>query len=495
MNEDCIPQSQRSNNNHLKQDSITKLKDSTKNLNNSSAQKRQFEIIELEEPKNSLESPILRLSNCTPNKVSRLTNCTSPKSNASNDRLEAHLRGFGVDISPENNEFEGDDRLKNATGKSSSKDTPRKSPRNSLRNSPRRSPRGSPRSPRKKIKTSFLEIIKGVEESAKKKGLKKRLKSNDFTDIKVKCEQNNENDVNFNQMKNGERANEQAMININHNQNNNEDDNDLICLTSKIIDLQAEQQKSNNEEMINEIDSQNLDKCTSNTINGELRSNNEAINYPNLTDLSIEANNRIKVMDNIQIVNINENSIDHNVGNEIINDQVNLNTTDQRELIDESIDRIVLTCPEVVRSINLSEDEMSDNSIDEILKDKDLDLMEYDKPPESSQEAEVSYSTNVTINEIKRNFKNSFKIDQAICESSRFDVKFSVSQDDKAEEELYRKLNKADFEKMNLIGQFNSGFIIAESDGDIFIIDQHAADERYNFEKVCTELSIKPLKW
>lgn len=33
-----------------------------------------------------------------------------------------------------------------------------------------------------------------------------------------------------------------------------------------------------------------------------------------------------------------------------------------------------------------------------------------------------------------------------------------------------------------VIGQFNLGFIISKHDQDVFIIDQHAADEKYNFE-------------
>lgn len=37
---------------------------------------------------------------------------------------------------------------------------------------------------------------------------------------------------------------------------------------------------------------------------------------------------------------------------------------------------------------------------------------------------------------------------------------------------------------MEIIGQFNLGFIIAEVDGALWIVDQHAADEKYNFERL-----------
>ncbi|KAL9889249.1 mismatch repair endonuclease PMS2-like [Glossina fuscipes fuscipes] len=35
---------------------------------------------------------------------------------------------------------------------------------------------------------------------------------------------------------------------------------------------------------------------------------------------------------------------------------------------------------------------------------------------------------------------------------------------------------------MDVVGQFNLGFIICKLDSDLFIIDQHATDEIYNFE-------------
>ena len=36
---------------------------------------------------------------------------------------------------------------------------------------------------------------------------------------------------------------------------------------------------------------------------------------------------------------------------------------------------------------------------------------------------------------------------------------------------------------MEIIGQFDQGFIITKHGHDLFIIDQHASDETYNFEE------------
>ncbi|KAI0338661.1 DNA mismatch repair protein MutL [Trametopsis cervina] len=82
----------------------------------------------------------------------------------------------------------------------------------------------------------------------------------------------------------------------------------------------------------------------------------------------------------------------------------------------------------------------------------------------------------------------------------------NVSDDTAAAEVLSRVISKSDFADMDVIGQFNLGFIIArlrradhlptagESDSqagvdqpscdDLFIVDQHAADEKYNFEQL-----------
>ena len=76
-----------------------------------------------------------------------------------------------------------------------------------------------------------------------------------------------------------------------------------------------------------------------------------------------------------------------------------------------------------------------------------------------------------------------------------------------AEQALSRLLHKSDFENLQVIGQFNLGFlivkrratnIIGREENDLFIIDQHAADEKYNFETLQLTSRIhtqKLIKW
>lgn len=71
-----------------------------------------------------------------------------------------------------------------------------------------------------------------------------------------------------------------------------------------------------------------------------------------------------------------------------------------------------------------------------------------------------------------------------------------------AEDRLSLTVTKDDFAKMRIIGQFNLGFIIAtrsspkkDPDGgnkdELFIIDQHASDEKFNFERLQAETVVQ----
>ncbi|XP_025719567.2 mismatch repair endonuclease PMS2 isoform X1 [Callorhinus ursinus] len=64
----------------------------------------------------------------------------------------------------------------------------------------------------------------------------------------------------------------------------------------------------------------------------------------------------------------------------------------------------------------------------------------------------------------------------------KFRAKICPGENQAAEEELRKEISKAMFAEMEIIGQFNLGFIITKLNADIFIVDQHATDEKYNFE-------------
>lgn len=47
---------------------------------------------------------------------------------------------------------------------------------------------------------------------------------------------------------------------------------------------------------------------------------------------------------------------------------------------------------------------------------------------------------------------------------------------------------------MEIVGQFNLGFIITKLGRDLFIVDQHATDEKYNFETLQAQTTLKNQK-
>uniref|UniRef100_K3WIM5 MutL C-terminal dimerisation domain-containing protein n=1 Tax=Globisporangium ultimum (strain ATCC 200006 / CBS 805.95 / DAOM BR144) TaxID=431595 RepID=K3WIM5_GLOUD len=94
--------------------------------------------------------------------------------------------------------------------------------------------------------------------------------------------------------------------------------------------------------------------------------------------------------------------------------------------------------------------------------------------------------------EIQRRQKTRLKVPQACSASSENSVE---EDNDVAAAALQRVLKKDDFKRMQVLGQFNLGFIIGKLDDDLFIIDQHASDEKFNYETLqqTTVLHQQPL--
>ena len=87
----------------------------------------------------------------------------------------------------------------------------------------------------------------------------------------------------------------------------------------------------------------------------------------------------------------------------------------------------------------------------------------------------------------------------------RDDKNSSVPSPVSAEERLSLTISKSDFSNMRIVGQFNLGFILAVRDSphsvgnsaahsseELFIIDQHASDEIYNFHRLSATTTLTP---
>lgn len=67
----------------------------------------------------------------------------------------------------------------------------------------------------------------------------------------------------------------------------------------------------------------------------------------------------------------------------------------------------------------------------------------------------------------------------------------TAASEKKARSEMTKQVSKDDFAEMKVIGQFNGSFIICKLDDELFILDQHACDEKFNFEQLCKEKNVK----
>ena len=173
---------------------------------------------------------------------------------------------------------------------------------------------------------------------------------------------------------------------------------------------------------------------------------------------------------------------------------------------------------EAVESSETTQSE--DDSIDEFLDDDDKKAKEDDKIAQLIQQAEdklaMPTSNNVQrahqiLNESRRKDSTTLLVGvievsvdliekqmqslrKALRQSSKnknFVTQEPSSDDVSPEERLSLTVSKEDFSRMHIVGQFNLGFILATRPGspvttadELFIIDQHASDEKYNFERL-----------
>ncbi|XP_057619639.1 mismatch repair endonuclease PMS2 isoform X2 [Chionomys nivalis] len=93
----------------------------------------------------------------------------------------------------------------------------------------------------------------------------------------------------------------------------------------------------------------------------------------------------------------------------------------------------------------------------------------------------LDFSMSSLANRVRRlqQQKQRNKIEQSY---RKFRAKICPGENQAAEDELRKEISKSMFAEMEILGQFNLGFIITKLKEDLFLVDQHAADEKYNFE-------------
>lgn len=141
---------------------------------------------------------------------------------------------------------------------------------------------------------------------------------------------------------------------------------------------------------------------------------------------------------------------------------------------------------------DLPEFDESKNGPDDSAADNDTEEMPMSQPNKIAK-------CNTTIADIEKLMalerEMQSKLKQKSDNRMKFKTKIDPSKNQVAEQELKTEISKEDFCRMEILGQFNLGFIIVRLDDDLFIIDQHATDEKYNFETLqkTTRIQHQPM--
>eukprot|EP00039_Didymoeca_costata_P023879 m.8578 g.8578 ORF g.8578 m.8578 type:complete len:899 (-) comp3926_c0_seq1:73-2769(-) len=114
--------------------------------------------------------------------------------------------------------------------------------------------------------------------------------------------------------------------------------------------------------------------------------------------------------------------------------------------------------------------------------DKLIDTAKFTRPTSFTKAFDLAAIDQAAIDETMHSSSET----EEVCKSFQADI-----TDATAEEELVRTIHQEDFEKMEILGQFNLGFIIVRLKNDLFIVDQHATDEKYNFERLQLETKVR----
>ncbi|KAJ6646838.1 Mismatch repair endonuclease PMS2 [Pseudolycoriella hygida] len=152
------------------------------------------------------------------------------------------------------------------------------------------------------------------------------------------------------------------------------------------------------------------------------------------------------------------------------------------------------------------EEENDDAEEDEDEKESEEEVQydsENDSPVEDDQE-QYGFKSQCTINMLNRVTTSIEEISELMAAEEKFveqsrrnkleRLKFKAtiepSKNKLAEEELQTEISKKSFAQMEIIGQFNLGFIVVKLEDDLFIVDQHATDEKFNYETLQKETTL-----
>ena len=163
-----------------------------------------------------------------------------------------------------------------------------------------------------------------------------------------------------------------------------------------------------------------------------------------------------------------------------------------QEITTEELENTILAMPDVD-----SDDE--ETEMNSSLPEVEIIKIDSQKSNDSFKHSSKVKITLKQIQDMAKAEEKAYEEDQQVKKSMKLKLKFKEgidpSKNKKAEAELETELKKEMFKDLEVLGQFNLGFIIAKLNSDLFIVDQHASDEKFNFETLekTTKLQTQPL--
>ncbi|KAH8321618.1 hypothetical protein KR074_010509, partial [Drosophila pseudoananassae] len=165
-------------------------------------------------------------------------------------------------------------------------------------------------------------------------------------------------------------------------------------------------------------------------------------------------------------------------------EKTEIKSSEKSETKSDSILNLEVEAPLLSQSTDATEEDDCEDAIELPTR------IEFDKEEEDPNQSMSKYATGeirTSLEEIASKMKaheqeQRERRSRAKLQRLRFKSEINPNQNNNAEAELQREIGKEDFVRMDIIGQFNLGFIIVKLEDDLFIVDQHATDEKYNFE-------------
>ena len=133
------------------------------------------------------------------------------------------------------------------------------------------------------------------------------------------------------------------------------------------------------------------------------------------------------------------------------------------------------------RVVDSSLQKKPEQGLEEVTKPEDIleTLPEIEEPSSRKKKCvELSFS----MEKLRESLPSLLNTNSTSGSKLNFSARINPDENKTAEKELQRQISKSDFKDMTIFGQFNLGFIIVGLRDDLFIVDQHATDEKYNFE-------------